>query len=512
MTLARPNILFIVLDTLRRDRLGIYGHSRPTSPRLDEFAAEATRFERAVAPAQWTVPSHASMFTGVYPGEHQVVQGNSLLSGAYATVAELLRLGGYHTVGLCNNPLVGVLDNGLQRGFDEFYNYASAVPQRPNEAQRSRLYREWMKHFQPFARRVGNQFAKSDWLFRISLNPFWVPIWSKYINFKGNTVNSIGDLVDYWQTYFVGGADQPLFAFLNLMQSHLPFQPPQQYVDRVAPELRGDRRAYQFMGRFNTDGAAWASPPDPALEDWQRDTLSAFYDAEIAFQDDQLGRLLDYLRRSKALDNTLVLIVADHGEGLGEHDLFGHGFAVHQELVHVPLLMRGADQMPVGGIVRENVSTRRIFHTLLDVAGLQTGIPGSDVRDLSLLNTIRGGDPESELAFSEAIPPSTFLHVLEHRNSAVVDRMRLRLTRRGVYQGDHKLMVAGDTPESLYNVAVDPAESHNLIAEQPQLVEVLLQTIAAFAPGLHSQEMESASVRDVSDEVLEQLRALGYVD
>ncbi|MCA9908931.1 MAG: sulfatase-like hydrolase/transferase, partial [Anaerolineae bacterium] len=216
MTLTRPNILFIVLDTLRRDRLGIYGHNRPTSPRLDDFAAEATRFERAVAPAQWTVPSHASMFTGVYPGEHQVVQGNSLLSGAYATVAELLRLGGYHTLGLCNNPLVGVLDNGLQRGFDEFYNYASAVPQRPNEAQRSRLYREWMKYFQPFAHRVGNQFAKNDWLFRVSLNPFWVPIWSKYINFKGNTVNSIDDLVDYWQAYFAGGADQPLFAFLNL--------------------------------------------------------------------------------------------------------------------------------------------------------------------------------------------------------------------------------------------------------------------------------------------------------
>ncbi|MCA9905344.1 MAG: sulfatase-like hydrolase/transferase, partial [Anaerolineae bacterium] len=217
-------------------------------------------------------------------------------------------------------------------------------------------------------------------------------------------------------------------------------------------------------------------------------------------------------RQSKALDNTLVLIVADHGEGLGEHDLFGHGFAVHQELVHVPLIMRGADQVPVGGIVRENVSTRRIFHTLLDVAGLQTGIPGSDVSDLSLLKTIRGGDPESDLAFSEAIPPSTFLRVLEHRNPAVIDRLRLRLTRRGVYQGDHKLMVAGDTPESLYNVAVDPTESHNLVAEQPQLVDALLQTIAAFAPGLHSQETESAAVRDVSDEVLEQLRALGYVD
>ncbi|MCA9909423.1 MAG: sulfatase-like hydrolase/transferase, partial [Anaerolineae bacterium] len=103
MTPTRPNILFIVLDTLRRDRLGSYGHKLPTSPRLDDFAAQATRFDRAVAPAQWTIPSHTSMFTGVYPGEHHVVQSTSVLSGAYATAAELLQLGGYHTVGFCNN-------------------------------------------------------------------------------------------------------------------------------------------------------------------------------------------------------------------------------------------------------------------------------------------------------------------------------------------------------------------------------------------------------------------------
>ncbi|MCC6614453.1 MAG: sulfatase [Anaerolineae bacterium] len=512
MTPTRPNILFIVLDTLRRDRLGTYGHKLPTSPRLDDFAAQATRFARAVAPAQWTIPSHASMFTGVYPREHQVAQSTSVLSGAYATAAELLQLGGYHTVGFCNNPLVGALDHGLQRGFAEFYNYASAVPQRPTDAQRSRLYREWMKRFQPFARRVGNQFAQRDWLFRVSLHPTWVPIWSKYINFKGNTVASIGDLVDYWGTYFAGGADQPLFAFLNLMQSHLPYQPPQQYLDRVAPDLRNDRRAYQFMSRFNADAAAWASPPDPPLEDWQEAVLNAFYDAEIASQDDQLGKLLDHLQKSGALDNTFVIIAADHGEGLGEHDLFGHSFAVHQELVHVPLIMRGADRVPVGGHVSENVSTRRIFHTLLDVAGIETGSPGNSVHERSLLNAVRGGDPETELAFTEAIPPRIFLHVLEHRNPAVIDRLRLRLTRRGVYQGDHKLMMAGDTPEALYDVAADPFETHNLVVEQPALAEKLAQTVAAFAPGLHSPETESAATREISEEVLEQLRALGYVD
>lgn len=514
MTSKRPNILFIVLDTLRRDRLGVYGYLRETSPHLDAFAAQATRFERAIAPAQWTLPSHASMFTGVFPSVHGVTQSNSLLSEMQPTAAEILRVQGYHTAAFCNNPLVGVLNHGLQRGFSEFYNYASAVPQRPNETARSDLYRAFMSRFRPFARGIGNQFARNDGLFRAALNPFWVPIWSKYINFKGSTANSIADLMDYWRAYAAGGAEQPLFVFLNLMQSHLPFHPPQDYVDRVAPALRSDRRAYQFMGRFNADGAAWASPPDPPLADWQQRVLSDFYDAEIAFQDDHLGRLLRMLSEGGALDNTVVIITADHGEGLGDHGLMGHGFTVHQELVHVPLIIRGADHVPFGGVVHQNVSTRRIFHTLLDVAGLMSQIGSSEdeVHNLSLLRAITGNDAEDDTAFTEAIPPSTFVHVIEHRSPAVLEKLRLRLTRRGVYDGDYKLMVTGETAEGLYHVAADLPETHNLLLAEPGRAAALMTKLEGFVHSLQDHQAGSEAHQNVSDEVLDQLRALGYVD
>jgi arylsulfatase A-like enzyme len=509
----QPNILLIVLDTLRRDRLGAYGYTRPTSPELDRFARDATRFERAIAPAQWTIPSHASMFTGVYPSTHMLTQANRLLSGAFPTLAEVLQSAGYHTTAFCNNPLVGAIDHGLGRGFSDFYNYGSAVPQRPNESERP-LYSAFMRRFRPFARKVGNQFAQHDALFRMALNPFWVPIWTKYINFKGNTSASIDDLIAYWGSYFAGGAEKPLFAFLNLMQSHLPFQPPQDFVDRVAPALRNDRRAYAYMGRFNTHGAAWASPPDKPLEDWQQRTLNDFYDAEIAHQDDHLGRLLRMLETTGALENTLVLITADHGECLGEHDLFGHGFAVHQELVHVPLILRGADRVPKGGTVRENVSTRRIYHTLLDVAGarppLATDDPNADVSGLSLLYAVRGEDTEADITFTEAIPPSTFLHVIEHHRPAVVERLRLNQTWRGIYSGDHKLMLAGEMPHALYDVRNDPDEIDNLLQRSPALAADLTRRVLHFA---QAGANESSAVQgEVSDEVMEQLRALGYVD
>src|SRR5215207_1332213 len=251
MLARKPNMVLLILDTLRRDRLSTYGHSRPTSPELDAFAQDSTRFLRAVAPAQWTIPAHGSMFTGLYASQHGLTQAAGSLSGMHPTLAEILQGAGYHTMAFCNNPLVGVLDNGLQRGFDNFYHYASAVPHRPFDWRKNRLRREFTKRFRPFARRMGNKFAHNDALFRVSLNPLLVPIWTKYINFKGHTGNSITDLINYWAEWRAGGQQQPMFAFVNLMGAHTPYHPPQDALDRIAPGLRGDKHAWRFISRFN---------------------------------------------------------------------------------------------------------------------------------------------------------------------------------------------------------------------------------------------------------------------
>lgn len=117
---SRPDILFLVLDTQRADRLSCYGYDQPTSPHIDALAAEATRFTQAISAAQWTVPSHASMFTGLYPSEHTMVQSYSVLPPDLPTLAERLEASGYYTAGFCNNPLVGVINNGLRRGSPAF--------------------------------------------------------------------------------------------------------------------------------------------------------------------------------------------------------------------------------------------------------------------------------------------------------------------------------------------------------------------------------------------------------
>lgn len=524
----QPNILLIVLDTLRRDRLSIYGAPRDTSPAFDAFAADGALYTRAIAPAQWTVPAHASIFTGTYPGEHGVLQSASRLPDSLPTAAEHLRGAGYHTVAFCNNPLVGVLDNGLQRGFDQFYNYASAVPHTPRDRNKSWLRREVTRRFRPTARRIGNQFARSDTLFRIALRPAFVPIWSRVINFKGNTAASTRDLIDYLAEYRAGGSVAPWFAFVNLMGAHLPYQPPQEYLAKIEPSLVNDRRAYAFVRAFNADGAAWASPPEPPLLEWQQAALLAFYDAEIAYQDAQLGRVLDALKASGDADHTTVIVLADHGEGHGEHNLFGHGFNAHAELVHVPMAISG-ERFPHGARIEENTSTRRLFSTLLHLGGVEATAQTPDPARESLAAA------ETEAAvFSESFAVSTFLNVLEHRSTgaSVIDRMHLRDTRRAVYAGDHKLITRAASvrpalspddgfadaegeplrAEALYDIAQDPAETRDLLSSQPErAAELLALAQRLMHSGTHAGS-ETPAYREDDERVLEHLRMLGYIE
>lgn len=517
----KPNLLLIVLDTLRRDQLTIYGAKRPTSPGFDAFAGRAALFERAVSPAQWTIPAHASLFTGLYPGAHGLTQANGRLNPMHATLAEILQADGYHTAAFCNNPLVGAIDHGMARGFDRFFNYATAVPYRPYTDDQTALARAFTTWFRPYARRIGNWFATSDDLFRIALHRRLTPLWARTINFKGNTATSVDDLLRYWADRHAGGREQPLFAFVNLMGAHLPYHPPAALVARFDAEVAKDKAAQAFMRRFNADGAAWASPPEQPFSDLEARTLAAHYQAEIAAQDEQLDRLLAGLRARGAFDDTAIVVLADHGESHGDHAIMGHGFGVFQELVHVPMALHlpgvtsGSGE---GQHIGANISTRRLFHTLIDLAGAPTPLspddPNANIGGLSLAPLLAASsaaaDADGGLAFSEAYPPSTFLKVLEHRSPSTIDRLRLRLVRRAVYAGDRKLVTEAGRATGLFNLKADPAELADLASAQPREADALLHQVEAFTAAQAGGEAQAET--PLTAEVADHLRALGYID
>lgn len=515
MSNQRPDILLLVLDTQRADRLSCYGYNQPTSPHIDAIAAEGSCFDQAVAAAQWTVPSHASMFTGLYPSEHGMLQSYSVVAEQDTTLAERLRDGGYFTAGFCNNPLVGVINNGMRRGFTSFLNYSGLLTSRPNQAGSSpglvSRYRQWFKRqLAGVLNRIQDAFARSDALLALSFTPIMVPLWQTALSFKGNTAKSLDDTARLFIQRTGVEADQPIFAFVNLMGTHMPYHPPRSYIEKFAPHVLADREARNFLQQFNSDVYGWLAPLTGALDDDQKRTLDGMYDAEVAHQDALLGEFFERLRRSGRLDNTLVIICADHGEHLGEKQFMGHSLSIYNELIRVPLIIRDPQhKFPADKTIDGVVSTRRIFHTVLDAAGLAT----AEEAALSLSHAVEPAS-ERDYVFSEAVPPQNVVNLMQKRQPQLVQERRCDRIRRAVWMGNHKLIETAGEVE-LYDVLEDPTEDLNLSAIFPENVEVLQDCLQAFSQrstGDAPTPTMNRATNFEDPEVRRRLEELGYLE
>ena len=520
----RPDIIFIVLDTQRADRLGCYGHETAVTPNLDRFAQKSILFEQAISPAQWTIPSHASMFTGHYPTTHQVTQSSQSLSPDSPHLAELLADQGYDTIGFCNNPLVGILNNGFKRGFKTFYNYGGAFPTVPHESSRlpwplKRLTSAYTQFLRRLSYPIQNFFGQSDLAFRISLNAWLTPLWSKYANFKGQNARSVQDVARLLRQRDKRPSSKPLFLFLNLMETHLPFWPPDEFINKVAPYMHENEEARRIMADWNRESSRWAAPLAEPLGELESRVLSDMYDAEVAYQDDYLGELLDVLNGRANHNNTLTVIVADHGDGLGEHNFMGHAFAAYQELVHVPLLIQWPDRLSRPDRVTTPVSTRRVFHTMLDAAGCSNcGL--DEAGELTLLQTINGHDPEQNTAYSEIYPPMNFVRALENNQPELLEAFRCLAVRRSAVCGSdsrlaRKLIQVDEQPDELFNLTADPLELQDELVQFPEETAVLNREIKRMVQTakIKRGSLGVGTAVDLEDKQLrQQLRGLGYLD
>jgi uncharacterized sulfatase len=248
--------------------------------------------------------------------------------------------------------------------------------------------------------------------------------------------------------------------------------------------------------------------------------LNDLYDAEVAYQDHLLGQLLEFLSRQ---ENILTLIVADHGEGLGEHSFMGHSFVTYQELVHVPLIVKFPGQMAAGERIGKTVSTRRIFHTALDVskAHLPESAyrPAGEVKQLSLARTAQGYDPEHEVVFVEAYPPNTFLGMMETHVPRMIESFHCKLNRWAIYDaaGRYKLVRIAGIKDELYDLGADPREENDLAAIQPERASQLaakLESSIAKAAARRPESWPAAPTLNFEDDenLRKQLRALGYIE
>ncbi|MEM7127455.1 MAG: sulfatase [Chloroflexota bacterium] len=532
----KPDIVFLILDTQRVDRLSCYGYHHQTSPHLDDFAADATLFRYGISPAQWTVPTHASMFTGLYPSEHTTQQSYSVLPDELPTLADRLYDGGYYTAAFCNNPLVGVVHNGLRRGFYSFLNYSGLLTNRPNQAGKPKTpfgrYRQFFKRMvSGILHRMQDAFARSDALLAFAFTPLMVPFWQTALSFKGNTGRSLADAARLLIERKGLDEGQPAFCFINLMGTHMPFHPNHEQLERFAPKVLHSKESRRFLQKLNGDVFGWLAPLASSMAGEHKAIIDGVYDAEVATQDEHLGTFFKQLRESGAIDNTLIVVCADHGEHLGEKHLMGHTVSLYNVLTHVPLIIRDPSGiLPKGSTVEQTVSTRRLFHTALTAAGLaeehekrytllknlsgETSDESAGNLDANLNNNLNEDlDPDGGVVFAEAVTPQNVLNLMKKHKPELVEKHATDQGRQAVWSYPYKLIVTGNGRRELYNYADDPTEQVDLSEELPEISNKLYEHLQTFK--LRVDAMPSLSSRTVvqdDPQLKQRLRALGYLE
>ena len=399
-----PNVLLIVLDTVRAIDLGLYGYERPTTPELSKWAARGVLFERAFAVAPWTLPSHASMFTGRLVHEMSA-DWMVPLDDRWPTLAELLSRRGYATGGFSANTDYVSAEVGLARGFARFDDYSLT----PGLILRSAALGRAAGRNQLIRRIIGN-----DQLLGRKNAPAISHAFLEWIEDRQG---------------------QPWFAFLNYYDAHRPYQPPPPFDTLFASAgIRPDPR-------FRQD----EDPEHPWSSDDARNFIAA-YDGAIAYLDHELGTLFAELERRGELGRTLVILTSDHGEEFGEHRLYDHGHTLYLASVQVPLLVWWPGGTAGGRRVTDAVSLRDIPQTVATAVGAGTDAPFPG-RSLSRFWTGSEAGPDTVVSEVRKVARQPEWYPASRGDMIAVATDSFRLIRN-----------LGDGTEELYEYRSDPGE------------------------------------------------------
>lgn len=483
--LNKPNIALIVLDTLRQDKLSCYGCEEELTPNLDRFAARSTVFEQAVANSPWTLPSHASFFTGKHPSQHGATQLTPYLEEEHETLAQILKSEGYTTACFtCNSWITQY--TGLNRGFDVYKNFFGALP------DSDLLSGVWKRIMDSRWRELGDKLV--DWGNRIYER---MSDQDKTVQWTSKAINS--------SLEFLQNGNEPYFLFLNLMDPHLPYNPPKEYWQDFMGDL-APQDVCQNSKEFN------ASPEE--VGEAELNLLNKLYDAEVSYMDSQLSQLLNALKDS----NTLVIITADHGENLGEHQLLGHEFCIYDTLLKVPLLINYPETSPAstnnrGGQVKTQTDLRQLFPTILEAAGV-------DYKSFDRVATASLFDKNRNQAsyrqrplYAEYFRPKIELTQLRQIDSDFSDP-EVETDMKTVRSEGWKYIwhENEEATDKLFNLKRDPQERNNLLNQQSERAKQLRQMLAEKFDEANLAAKDADQVLDDMDQAVKgRLEELGYL-
>ncbi len=477
--MSSPDIVLVVLDTVRAQSLSLYGHDRPTTPFLEQLAGSSVVYDRAYAPSCWTAPSHATLFTGLEPSAHRVGgEQASLDSVAEPTLAERLSDAGYRTAGVSSNPWIGPAF-GFERGFERFTCGWKLMQSGVDVASESIT-----QGGQPVSEKLRMALRGGPRTAFATAPNYAFARWRRTGRFAPGRLAST--LLRHRRELESG---QPFFGFLNLLDAHLPYIAP-----RSTRSLVGVPDGWQQVPQ-----KAWpyVGGTQPMTEE-DFEVLRRLYDAEIRYLDNVLRTFVERLDATGR--QTLLVITSDHGENIGEHQLMDHQFSLHDTLIRIPMLVRHPDGAGAGTRRDELVGLADVHESMLRAAGTIAagqalpGPFGGPRRAAIVSDYLRPQPPVSRLA--ERFPDGDFT--------------RCDRTLRALVRDDGaKVIWASNGAHEHYDLSSDPWELRSLY-DSAASARLIGELEAAFgAAGDETPSAAPSSTED--DEVRAALESLGYL-
>ena len=468
---AKPNVVVIVLDTTRRDALGCYGAPAGTTPVLDAIAAEGVVYERAFAPSHWTVPSHASLMTGTAPPSHECSADDRLwLDDSLDTLAERLQRAGYDTAAFFSNSWLGATN--MLQGFETRISLGR--------------YRD---------------LASLELAAFLGLPSAWVD--------KGS-----GQAPRVLSQWLSGRREleKPVFVFLNLLEPHAPYAVPAGALPAELPDGIGKRELYAFARDFDPAHEGLLQRANPADDRLAR----MLYREAIRYQDRRLGEFLEVLERWTGSDDTLLVIVSDHGENLNDDGRWGHAFDVNDTLIHVPLVIRypRSPETPDSALDQRRGLREPGLCEMADIAPTILGLVGEDAADMTGRTLVPGQFEPLEAVYAQRFPLySAFKFAVENGLTTRDDIVSKFTTHSYVIRTeDWKFIWDSGGAHELYDLATDPAETKNVFASEPDIaaqLEARLMDWRAKQPRLVAPG-SGAPAGSVDRGALDHIDDLGY--
>jgi arylsulfatase A-like enzyme len=457
-----------VLDAVRFDHLSCYGYNRKTSPNIDSLSARGILFENAFSTSCWTPPSHASLFTGTYPSFHGVYTGDSILDIPSKTLIEILKDAGYRTLGISTIPQLSITKR-FNRGFDHYIEAWKFDNTRWDVPKWKAKIRSFLHLDEPVTRYAFEQIQK----------------WIKHHD-----------------------PSAPFLIFANMNTAHTPYRPPPRFLNRQSTGMQDIEASKKLRGLATRDGYRFmARQIDVTDEEFK--SLGNLYDGEITYLDEVLGRLFEVLEAKDLMEDTLIVLLADHGENLGDHGLMYHQFCLYDSLIRIPMIWHFRKAIPHGKKISHPVSIIDIMPSILHLAGIQKdAYPFTQGCCLFCGPHLRDHDGQGFIIAEYYAPPGVFRYF--RRMVPGFDYSVFDKGFKCIRTLQHKYIVSSKGQEEFYDLLHDREEQNNIINDAPGIAEELRRTLFKTVKDFGEEQRAKLSIEN-DDVTIQKLKALGYI-